>query len=67
MTEPREIASSAQEVAPGLWHWRISNSNIGGHTSSSQALMTREGLISSTRCDWTTRRSGPSRGRWRRS
>jgi glyoxylase-like metal-dependent hydrolase (beta-lactamase superfamily II) len=45
MTEPREIAPSAQEVVPGLWHWRISNSNIGGHTSSSQALLTREGLV----------------------
>jgi len=45
MTEPREVAPSAQEVVPGLWHWRISNSNIGGHTSSSQALMTREGLM----------------------
>jgi len=45
MTEPREVAPSAQEVVPGLWHWRISNSTIGGHTSSSQALMTREGLV----------------------
>jgi glyoxylase-like metal-dependent hydrolase (beta-lactamase superfamily II) len=45
MTEPREVAPSAREVVPGLWHWRISNSNIGGHTSSSQALMTREGLM----------------------
>jgi hypothetical protein len=45
MTEPREIAPAAEEVVPGLWHWRISNSNIGGHTSSSQALLTREGLV----------------------
>lgn len=45
MTEPREVAPSAQEVLPGLWHWRISNSNIGGATSSSQALLTREGLV----------------------
>lgn len=45
MTEPREIAPAAQEVVPGLWHWRISNSAIGGHTSSSQALLTREGLV----------------------
>ena len=45
MTEPREIAPAAEEVAPGLWHWRISNSNIGGHVSSSQALLTREGCV----------------------
>jgi hypothetical protein len=45
MTEPREIAPAAREVVPGLWHWSISNSNIGGHTSSSQALLTREGLV----------------------
>jgi hypothetical protein len=45
MTEPREIAPAAREVVPGLWHWSISNGNIGGHTSSSQALLTREGLV----------------------
>jgi hypothetical protein len=45
MTEPSETAPAAEEVVPGLWHWRISNSNIGGHTSSSQALLTREGLV----------------------
>ena len=45
MTEPREIAQAAEEVVPGLWHWRISNSNIGGHVSSSQALLTREGCV----------------------
>lgn len=45
MSEPREIAPAATEVVPGLWHWRISNSAIGGHTSSSQALLTRDGLV----------------------
>jgi hypothetical protein len=45
MTEPREIAPAAEEVVPGLWHWRIHNSNIGGSISSSQALMTRDGLV----------------------
>jgi Metallo-beta-lactamase superfamily len=38
VTEPREIAETCQTVAEGLWHWRISNSAIGGATSSSQAL-----------------------------
>jgi glyoxylase-like metal-dependent hydrolase (beta-lactamase superfamily II) len=45
MTEPREIAPAADEVAPGLWTWSISNSNIGGHVSSSQAFLTRDGCV----------------------
>ncbi len=45
MTEPKEIAPSAEQVLPGLWHWSIRNSHIGGHISSSQALLTREGLV----------------------
>ena len=45
MTEPSEIASAAVEVAPGLWHWSIHNSNIGGHVSSSHAVLTREGCM----------------------
>lgn len=39
MTEPREVAGSAEEVIPGLHHWRISNSHIGGGESSSHALV----------------------------
>ena len=45
MSEPREIAPAAAEVVPGLWHWRIRNSGIGGHVSSSQAVLTREGCV----------------------
>ena len=45
MTEPREIAPHAAEVVPGLWTWSISNSHIGGHTSTSHALLTREGCV----------------------
>ena len=45
MSEPREIAAAADEIAAGLWHWRISNSAIGGHVSSSQALMTLDGCV----------------------
>lgn len=53
MTEPRETAPAAEEVVPGLWTWSISNSAIGGHTSTSQALLTREGcvLIDAVRLD----------------
>ncbi len=38
MTEPREIADTAKEVVPGLFHWQIRNSSIGGGISSSHAL-----------------------------
>jgi hypothetical protein len=38
MTEPVEIAQSCEEVAPGVWHWRIHNQAIGGSISSSQMI-----------------------------
>jgi metallo-beta-lactamase superfamily protein len=38
MTEPREIATEATQVAPGVWHWQIANSAIGGGTSSCHLL-----------------------------
>lgn len=38
MTEPREVAAGVEVVADGVWHWRISNSGIGGATSSSHAV-----------------------------
>jgi len=40
MTEPAEIAAEVEEVAAGLYHWRIHNSGIGGNVSSSHALAT---------------------------
>jgi len=45
MTEPREIAARAEQVADGLWHWRIRNSSIGGGISSSQAIAVDGGLV----------------------
>jgi glyoxylase-like metal-dependent hydrolase (beta-lactamase superfamily II) len=38
MTEPVETAQSYEEVAPGVWHWRIHNRAIGGSISSSQLV-----------------------------
>lgn len=38
MSEPREVASRVEEVAPGVFHWRILNSAIGGAVSSSHAI-----------------------------
>lgn len=39
MSEPREIAGRVEEVTPGVWHWRIHNSAIGGGISSSHAVV----------------------------
>lgn len=38
MSEPPEIAEEIEEVCPGVWHWRVHNSNIGGGISSSHAV-----------------------------
>src|SRR4051794_41822196 len=38
MTEPAEVADRADLVADGVWTWAVSNSNIGGSTSSCQTL-----------------------------
>ena len=45
MSEPREIATRAEPVGEGLWHWSIANSAIGGSTSSSQALAVDGGSV----------------------
>ncbi len=38
MTEPAEIATHADPVVDGVWHWEVANSNIGGAISSSHEL-----------------------------
>ena len=45
MTEPREIAATADEVVAGVYHWRINNSNIGGSVSSSHAVVDGESCV----------------------
>jgi hypothetical protein len=45
MSEPREVASAAEEVAGGIYHWRIYNSAIGGAVSSSHALTGPQGSV----------------------
>ncbi len=40
MAEPKEVATLAEEVVPGVYHWRIHNANIGGAVSSSHAVLT---------------------------
>ncbi|MCW2973870.1 MAG: hypothetical protein JWN72_2143 [Thermoleophilia bacterium] len=38
MTAPHEIASNVEQVADGVWHWHITNPQIGGALSSSHAV-----------------------------
>jgi glyoxylase-like metal-dependent hydrolase (beta-lactamase superfamily II) len=45
VTEPREVAETVEEVAEGVWHWRIRNSRIGGSISSSHAVATDTGSV----------------------
>jgi hypothetical protein len=45
MSEPVEIADAADLVAPGIWHWEIANSAIGGATSSSHLFDSAEGAV----------------------
>lgn len=45
MTEPLEVAQSFEVVVPGLYHWRIHNSAIGGGISSSHALAAGDGCV----------------------
>jgi len=45
VTEPRERADTLEAVIDGVWHWRISNSAIGGSTSSSHAVAVEGGCV----------------------
>lgn len=45
MTEPRETADRVEQVADGVWHWRIHNAAIGGGISSSHAVATKTGCV----------------------
>ncbi len=45
MSEPREVAASAEPVINGIWHWHIQNSGIGGAMSSSQAIAADGGTV----------------------
>jgi len=45
VTEPAEVAESAQEVVPGIWHWQIRNSGIGGAVSSCHLFAADDGAV----------------------
>jgi hypothetical protein len=38
MSEPPEVATTVELVAPGIWHWLVHNSAIGGSPSSSHLI-----------------------------
>src|SRR4051794_192543 len=38
MSEPPEVAGSVELVTPGIWHWLVRNSAIGGSPSSSPLI-----------------------------
>jgi hypothetical protein len=37
VAEPKGVAESAEEVVPGVWHWRLRDERIGGEWGSSHA------------------------------
>jgi glyoxylase-like metal-dependent hydrolase (beta-lactamase superfamily II) len=42
---PAAIATKVEEVAPGVWHWRVSDERIGGFLSAAHAVRTQEGTV----------------------
>lgn len=44
MSEPREIAQHVEQIAPGVWHWRIHDDRID-YVSSSHAVAAAEGTV----------------------
>jgi len=38
MSEPAEAADNVVQIVPGVWHWSIHNSSIGGNISASHAV-----------------------------
>ncbi|HET6849919.1 MAG TPA: hypothetical protein VFH74_13730 [Gaiellales bacterium] len=45
MSEPPEAATTVEQIAPGVWHWSIRNSNIGGNVSASHAIGGPDGSV----------------------
>ena len=45
MSEPAEAADNVEQIVPGVWHWSIHNSNIGGNVSASHAVGGEDGSV----------------------
>jgi glyoxylase-like metal-dependent hydrolase (beta-lactamase superfamily II) len=52
------VASEIEEIAPGVWHWRIEDERIGGHTSASHAVTAASAVTAAT--DGTAADAAPS-------
>jgi glyoxylase-like metal-dependent hydrolase (beta-lactamase superfamily II) len=45
VSEPQAVATSASEVAPGVWHWHVSDERIGGFISAAHAVRASSGVV----------------------
>jgi glyoxylase-like metal-dependent hydrolase (beta-lactamase superfamily II) len=45
VSEPDAEASETTEVCPRVWHWRLKDGRIGGHTSAAHAVGTDDGTV----------------------
>jgi hypothetical protein len=43
VSEPKAVAQELEEVAPGVFHWRVADERIGGYTSASHAVRAADG------------------------
>ena len=45
MAEAPAVAQTVEEVAPGVWHWSISDERIGGFVGDSYAVAGEQGVV----------------------
>jgi glyoxylase-like metal-dependent hydrolase (beta-lactamase superfamily II) len=45
LSEPTRVATELEEVAPGVYHWRIENEQIGGDISAAHAVRDEDGYV----------------------
>lgn len=45
VSEPTAVATTVEEVVPGLWHWSISDDRIGGHIAAAHAVASLQGTV----------------------
>ena len=45
MSEPKTVASTTEEVVPGLWYWWIHDERIGGYIASAHAVQAGDSVV----------------------
>lgn len=45
MSEPKAVATQAEEVVPGVWHWAVEDDRIGGFLSAGHAVVAADGVV----------------------